>query len=75
MLSGGPLTESYILEQFHCHWGQDCSCGSEHTIDGKTFAAEVRIVSTHEFLINLIPVCEIILIIMIIVITFHSSDG
>lgn len=38
----GPLDGKYLLEQFHAHWGGDCSCGSEHTIDGKSYAAEVR---------------------------------
>lgn len=41
-IEGGPLEGKYLLEQFHAHWGSDCTCGSEHTIDGKSFAAEVR---------------------------------
>jgi len=40
-LTGGPLTDVYRLEQFHLHWGSADDHGSEHTIDGKTFAAEV----------------------------------
>lgn len=40
-LTGGPLEEKYILEQFHAHWGSDCDCGSEHTVDGVSYAAEV----------------------------------
>jgi len=42
-IEDGPLQGKYILEQFHAHWGSDCSCGSEHTIDGKSYPAEVRI--------------------------------
>jgi carbonic anhydrase len=41
-LEGGQLKSKYSLEQFHAHWGSDCSCGSEHTVDGKSYAAEVR---------------------------------
>ncbi|KAK2723258.1 hypothetical protein QYM36_001802 [Artemia franciscana] len=40
-LSGGPLEEKYEIVQFHCHWGHDESCGSEHTVDGEAFPAEV----------------------------------
>ncbi|GFT66734.1 carbonic anhydrase 1 [Nephila pilipes] len=43
-LSGGPLSDSYELVQFHSHWGNDTSCGSEHTIDGKSFAGELHFV-------------------------------
>lgn len=41
-LVGGPLEDRYTLEQFHAHWGAECDCGSEHTVDGKSYAAEVR---------------------------------
>lgn len=42
-LTGGPLNEDvYQLEQFHAHWGKDGSCGSEHLVDGQSFAAEVN---------------------------------
>lgn len=40
-LSGGPLSAKYKLEQFHFHWGSCDDQGSEHTIDGQTFAGEV----------------------------------
>jgi len=40
----GPLDGKYLLEQFHAHWGGDCSCGSEHTVDGKSYAAELHLV-------------------------------
>lgn len=40
-LSGGPLAHSYRLTQFHCHWGKDCCVGSEHTVNGRSYAAEV----------------------------------
>ena len=41
-LKGGPLGEAeYELWQFHAHWGKESQAGSEHTVDGKAFAAEV----------------------------------
>lgn len=36
---------TYQFLQFHLHWGSDNSKGSEHTIDGKKYPAEV-----HKFL-------------------------
>jgi len=44
VLEGGPLQGKYQLEQFHMHWGNDCSCGSEHTVDGKAFPGEIHLV-------------------------------
>lgn len=43
-LTGGPLSYRYKLVQFHLHWGHNSSCGSEHTVDGQTYAAEVGII-------------------------------
>ena len=44
-VQGGGLKETYILEQFHFHWGSSGSKdGSEHTIDGKTYPAEIHFV-------------------------------
>ncbi|KAK4295876.1 hypothetical protein Pmani_031579 [Petrolisthes manimaculis] len=44
-LKGGPLgTDEYVLEQFHCHWGKTNDRGSEHTVDGKCYAAELHLV-------------------------------
>lgn len=40
-IRGGPLEGTWRLEQFHLHWGSSNDRGSEHTIDGKTYAAEV----------------------------------
>jgi len=44
LLTGGPLEGTYRLAQFHCHWGKNSSCGSEHTVDGKSYAAELHFV-------------------------------
>jgi len=43
-ISGGPLTERYILNQFHLHWGSQSGQGSEHTVDGESFDAELHLV-------------------------------
>jgi len=43
-LSGGPLDSDYKVLQMHAHWGAKSGCGSEHTLDGKMFDAELHIV-------------------------------
>lgn len=44
-LTGGPLQdETFILEQFHAHWGCSDRRGSEHTVDGESFAGEMHLV-------------------------------
>lgn len=44
-LEGGPLAgDKYRLEQFHVHWGKAPEEGSEHTIDGTPFSAEIHLV-------------------------------
>jgi carbonic anhydrase len=43
-LVGGPLKDTYRLEQFHCHWGSTGDKGSEHTVDGQSYAAELHLV-------------------------------
>ncbi|XP_022332513.2 carbonic anhydrase 2-like [Crassostrea virginica] len=39
-VTGGPLKDTYHFEQFHLHWGSKNDKGSEHTINGKLYAAE-----------------------------------
>jgi len=43
-LVGGPLRGTYRLQQFHCHWGSTSDKGSEHTVDGQSYAAELHLV-------------------------------
>lgn len=43
-ISGGPLDGKYRLEQFHFHWGSNSSKGSEHTLNGYTYASELHLV-------------------------------
>lgn len=44
-LTGGPLHDDiYQLEQFHCHWGCRDEQGSEHTVDGYSYAGELHLV-------------------------------
>lgn len=43
VVTGGPLDGPYRLKQFHFHWGKKHSVGSEHTVDGKSFPSEVRV--------------------------------
>ena len=45
VLSGGPLNDNYQLSQFHGHWGKSCNThGSEHTINSRSFPAELHFV-------------------------------
>ena len=43
-VTGGPLRDKYVFEKFQFHWGMDDSYGSEHTVGGKSYAAEVHLV-------------------------------
>jgi len=45
-LRNGPLQPKhvYALEQFHAHWGSNEYRGSEHMVDGKSYAAELHLV-------------------------------
>ncbi|XP_014694618.1 carbonic anhydrase 1 [Equus asinus] len=44
VLKGGPLSGSYRLSQFHFHWGSTDDYGSEHTVDGVKYSAELHLV-------------------------------
>jgi len=44
VLEGGPLSERYRLEQYHCHWGATPKVGSEHTVNGSSYPAEIHLV-------------------------------
>lgn len=44
VLEGGPLEHKYELKQFHFHWGKTDKTGSEHTVDGKSYPAELHLV-------------------------------
>lgn len=39
---GGELPTQYKAAQLHLHWSEESNKGSEHSIDGKHFAMEVR---------------------------------
>lgn len=43
-VTGGNLTDVYIFHQFHFHWGATKTRGSEHTVDGVAFPAELHLV-------------------------------
>uniref|UniRef100_A0A0M3HYF4 Carbonic anhydrase n=1 Tax=Ascaris lumbricoides TaxID=6252 RepID=A0A0M3HYF4_ASCLU len=43
-ISGGGLDQVYHLVQYHFHWGQQDSEGSEHTLAGLHYPAELHLV-------------------------------
>ncbi|KAJ8277583.1 hypothetical protein GJAV_G00077030 [Gymnothorax javanicus] len=43
-LTGGPISGTYRLRQFHFHWGGEDDRGSEHTVAGTKYAAELHLV-------------------------------
>ncbi|XP_053361734.1 carbonic anhydrase 5A, mitochondrial isoform X2 [Clarias gariepinus] len=44
ILRGGPLEDQYRLCQFHFHWGENNTWGSEHTVDRHLYPAELHLV-------------------------------
>jgi carbonic anhydrase len=42
---GGPLKNSYIIDNIHWHWGKRDQEGSEHTINGIRYSSEAHVVS------------------------------
>ena len=40
-MEGGGLDHTYDFVQFHFHWGSESGVGSEHTVHGKSYPAEV----------------------------------
>jgi len=43
-LTEGPISGTYRLKQFHFHWGASNDRGSEHTVAGTKYAAELHLV-------------------------------
>ncbi|XP_043478898.1 carbonic anhydrase 2-like isoform X2 [Leptopilina heterotoma] len=43
-VSGGPLSDPYLFDSLHFHWGQNSSGGSEHTFNGQRYALEAHLV-------------------------------
>lgn len=41
-LKDGPISGTYRLKQFHFHWGASDDRGSEHTVAGTKYPAEVK---------------------------------
>lgn len=44
VMKGGSLSDAYQLIQFHFHWGNSNDHGSEHTLDGVKYSAELHLV-------------------------------
>jgi carbonic anhydrase len=41
-VTGGPLSYKYQFQEIHVHYGQNDDWGSEHSINGYAFPAEVH---------------------------------
>lgn len=50
-ITGGPLSYRYRFEEIHIHYGLSDQFGSEHSVQGYIFPAEVSLffISFHEF--------------------------
>ncbi|XP_071058501.1 carbonic anhydrase-like isoform X4 [Pseudochaenichthys georgianus] len=44
ILTGGPISGTYRLKQFHFHWGASNDRGSEHTVNGIKSPCELHLV-------------------------------
>nr|XP_027194876.1 carbonic anhydrase 1-like [Dermatophagoides pteronyssinus] len=52
-LIGGPLKgHIYRMWQFHCHWGPNINIGSEHTVNKRSYSAELHFVHWNTSLYN-----------------------
>ena len=50
-LHGGPLGDNrFCLDHFRFHWGADDTRGSEHSLAGKRYAAEVVFINTYTYM-------------------------
>ncbi|XP_012279370.1 carbonic anhydrase-related protein 10 [Orussus abietinus] len=51
-ISGGPLSYRYQFHEIHLHYGLTDHSGSEHTVDGYAFPAEIQIFGFNSHLYN-----------------------
>ncbi|XP_012265017.2 carbonic anhydrase-related protein 10 [Athalia rosae] len=51
-ISGGPLSYRYQFHEIHLHYGLEDRTGSEHTVDGYAFPAEIQIFGFNSQLYN-----------------------
>ncbi|PAV91271.1 hypothetical protein WR25_09208 [Diploscapter pachys] len=48
LMQGTGLDYTYRLEQIHFHWGYNRANGSEHTLNGRYYSAEIHLVHVRE---------------------------
>jgi len=53
--NGSLVGDKFKLLQFHFHWGSSNDRGSEHTIDGQSFAMEMHLVHVNKKYLDDIP--------------------
>ncbi|KAJ8930220.1 hypothetical protein NQ314_016998 [Rhamnusium bicolor] len=49
-VTGGPLSYKYQFQEIHIHYGLHDQFGSEHSINGYAFPAEVRTLTLSSFI-------------------------
>lgn len=57
-ITGGPLSYKYQVYEIHIHYGQQDDMGSEHSINGYSFPAEVII--TYRYLYFGVPLTSVV---------------
>ncbi|XP_050416723.1 putative carbonic anhydrase-like protein 1 [Patella vulgata] len=57
-ITGGPVSYNYRIKEIRLHFGTDDSYGSEHSINGKSFPAEIHIMAYNSDLYSNITEAE-----------------
>ncbi|XP_068233573.1 carbonic anhydrase 2-like [Palaemon carinicauda] len=52
-IEGGPFLTPYAVVQYHFHWGDNTTDGSEHTIDNQRYLGEIHMVVYNASLRNI----------------------
>ena len=64
-VSGGNLGATYKFDQYHIHWGEDDSRGSEHTINYFRYSAVNILESLYIFKQNIFLITRTVLLILL----------
>lgn len=73
VLRGGGLPFDAKPAQLHFHWGTTPERGSEHTIDGRAFSAEVIMTILMTILMTKMMILTIMMILLVCYSGLHSE--